>query len=493
MALHPYDRITMDEKEVFMSEKLSNKTKIAYGVVGIGDAAFYCMICTFALFYFTTVAGINPALAGTIVAIGSIWDVIACSVIGYISDNFRSKYGKRKPFVLGAALPLALFSVMVFTAIDAGPALKAIYYTVMLMLVWTAYSAYYVPFTAWGAELTHGYNERTLLRGIVYMFYNGGAAIGMLLPTIIVDFLVGLGKSQASGWIWAAIICGSFASLTIILGAIFIKGSSTVDEEKEEKEKKTLSERLHLGIDIVKNYYQIFRMRAARFLILAGIFYLIGNAMMGANRMYFYTFNMGLSPKMISFVMALQLIVSTVLVPVIVKISTILDKRTASIFGFLITGVTMVIYGITGIPSIPHIIFFTTVYGIGSICYWQLVPSMMYDVCDADQLVNKEDRAGSIMAFQSLAESLSEAVGVQVLGIILSIAGFNGDLAVQSETAITGIHICLTFLPAVFIFLAMFMVIRYPISKKMYLKIRKAIDDRDAGKEVDLTEFSKLK
>lgn len=477
-----------------MTEKLSRKTKLAYGVAGIGDAAFYCMICTFALFYFTTVAGINPALAGTIVAIGSVWDVIACAVIGYISDNFISKHGKRKPFVLGAALPLAIFSVMVFTAIDAGPAAKAIYYTVMLMLVWTAYSAYYVPFTAWGAELTHDYDERTVLRGIVYMLYNIGAAIGMLMPTIIVDFLVDLGKSQASGWTWAAVICGSFASLTIVLGAIFVKDTSGEEvTEKENKEKKSIGERLHLVTDIIKNYYQIFKMRAARFLILAGIFYLVGNAMMGANRMYFYTFNMGLSPKMISFIMALQLVVSTVLVPMVMKVSNILDKRTTSILGLCLTGITMVIYGITGIPNIPHIIIFTAVYGIGSICYWQLVPSMMYDVCDADQLINKEDRAGSIISFQSLAESLSEAIGVQILGIVLSVVGFNGDLTVQSETAITGIQVCLTFLPAVFIFLAMAMVIRYPISKKMYIKIRKAIDDRDAGKEVDLNEFSKLK
>ena len=476
-----------------MTEKLSRKTKLAYGIAGAGDAAFYSMICTFALFYFTTVAGINPALAGTIVAIGSVWDVIACSVIGYISDNFRSRHGKRKPFVLGAALPLALFSVMVFTAIDASPALKTIYYTVMLMLVWTAYSAYYVPFTAWGAELTHDYDERTLLRGIVYMFYNLGCAIGMLMPTIIVDFLVGLGKSQASGWVWAVAICGSFASLTIILGAIFVKDSPSDNEETTEKEKKSLTERLYLVVDIAKNYYQIFKTRAARFLILAGIFYLIANAMMGANRMYFYTFNMGLSPRMISFVMALQLIVSTVLVPIVVKISNILDKRTTSILGLGLTGITMVIYGIFGIPNIPHIMIFTTIFGIGSICYWQLVPSMMYDVCDADQLVNGEDRAGSIISFQSLAESLSEAVGVQLLGILLSIAGFNGELAVQSNTAMTGIHLCLTVLPSIFIFLSMFMVIRYPISKKMYLKIRKAIEDRDAGKEVDLTEFSKLK
>ena len=476
-----------------MTGKLNRKTKLAYGIAGAGDAAFYSMICTFALFYFTTVAGINPALAGTIVAIGSVWDVIACSVIGYISDNFRSRHGKRKPFVLGAALPLALFSVMVFTAIDASPALKAIYYTVMLMLVWTAYSAYYVPFTAWGAELTHDYDERTLLRGIVYMFYNLGCAIGMLMPTIIVDFLVGLGKSQASGWVWAVAICGSFASLTIILGAIFVKDSPSDNEETTEKEKKSLTERLYLVVDIAKNYYQIFKTRAARFLILAGIFYLIANAMMGANRMYFYTFNMGLSPKMISFVMALQLIVSTVLVPIVVKISNILDKRTTSILGLGLTGITMVIYGIFGIPNIPHIMIFTTIFGIGSICYWQLVPSMMYDVCDADQLVNGEDRAGSIISFQSLAESLSEAVGVQLLGILLSIAGFNGELAVQSNTAMTGIHLCLTVLPSIFIFLSMFMVIRYPISKKMYLKIRKAIEDRNAGKEVDLTEFSKLK
>jgi len=74
-----------------MENRLSRKTKLFYGVAGIGDSALYSMMGMFALFFFTTVAGINPAAAGTIVAVGAVWDVVSGSIVGYISDRTNGK------------------------------------------------------------------------------------------------------------------------------------------------------------------------------------------------------------------------------------------------------------------------------------------------------------------------------------------------------------------------------------------------------------------
>ena len=158
--------------------RLSRKTKLLYGVAGIGDSALYSLMGNFALFFFTTVAGIDPAVAGAIVAIGAVWDVVSGSFVGYISDKTKSSMGRRKPFLLAATFPLAVCCSLIFIVIDASQAVRYAYYIFMFIAFWTGYSVFFVPYTAWGAELTDNYEERTELRGIVYIFYSIGSAFG---------------------------------------------------------------------------------------------------------------------------------------------------------------------------------------------------------------------------------------------------------------------------------------------------------------------------
>ncbi|HPO05456.1 MAG TPA: MFS transporter, partial [Bacillota bacterium] len=103
---------------------LSFKTKFAYGIAGIGDATFYTLIGTFLLFYLNTVVGINPAVAGTIAAVGAIWETLCGGIAGYLSDKTRTRFGRRKPFLLFAAFPLAIFTSLLFTTIDASQSFR---------------------------------------------------------------------------------------------------------------------------------------------------------------------------------------------------------------------------------------------------------------------------------------------------------------------------------------------------------------------------------
>lgn len=133
-------------------EKLSLKTKILYGLAGVGDSALFNIMGTFALFFLTTVAGVNPAVAGTITAIGSVWDTVCGAVAGYVSDNAETRFGKRKPFLLAASVPLMVFTSMFFFDLDVGQDAMALYYGVILMLFWTSFSTFFVPYLAWGCR-----------------------------------------------------------------------------------------------------------------------------------------------------------------------------------------------------------------------------------------------------------------------------------------------------------------------------------------------------
>ena len=106
--------------------KLSFRTKLSYGVGGICDNALYTLSGTYLLLYLTTVAGISPAIAGTITAIGSIWEALCGPIVGFKSDGTRTRFGRRKPFLLMASFPVAIITSLLFTAIDASMTVKVI-------------------------------------------------------------------------------------------------------------------------------------------------------------------------------------------------------------------------------------------------------------------------------------------------------------------------------------------------------------------------------
>ncbi|MFR7984617.1 MAG: MFS transporter [Clostridia bacterium] len=483
--------------------KLKRKTKISYGLAGVGDSAFYNLAGTFFIFFLSTIVGLDPGVAGTIAAVGAIWETLCGAVVGYLSDHTRTRFGRRKPYLLIAAFPLALFTSLVFTAIDAGAGFRAFYYTVMVILFWTSFSVFFVPYLAWGAELTQDYDERTVLRGYTFLFNNLGMAIGMILPNILVDLLMQWGKSESGSWQMMAIFCGLCSGLTIFAGALGIRDPKELEPEGEELGKKkdksakrrkdSLKKIWNVVADMVKNYVQILRLRAIRFILGASIFYLIGYAIFCSDRMYFFTYNMRLSPGAITVVMAIMTFASSVFVPVIPALGRRFDKRTLFIVGMALSVAVMGLYGFIGVSSLAAAGIYAIAYCMGSICYWQLIPAMIYDVCEVDQLVNRKERAGLVISLQSLSESLANAVGLQLLGLILKFAGFNGTASVQAQSTLLWTHLCFTLIPVLFMILSIVMMARYPVTKEMYNRVLSALEQRKRGEEIDMEPFKGLK
>ena len=483
-------------------EKLKLKTKLSYGLAGVGDSALYNIMGTFALFFLTTVAGIDPALAGTITAIGSVWETVCGAVIGYVSDNTHTRFGKRKPYLMVSALPLACLTGLFFLNIDAGEGTMVIYYGLMLVLFWSFFSIFFVPYLAWGAELTCDYDERTVLRGYVYFFNSFGTAIGLVLPNILVDLLTKHGYSVEFGWQTTGILCGALAGGSILIGALGIKDryelqyAGKADEEPRQGKgqgRASLMTGLNAALDMVRNYVEILKLRTVRYILGASVFYLIGYSIFCSDRMYFFTYNMGLSRTTITVVMMVLTFASVAFVPLVSFVNRWADKRTSYLVGMVICAAGMALYGFIGVTSIVHVCIFAILYCIGNIAYWQLVPAMIYDVCEVDRLINDKERAGLVISLQTLAESLSNAAGLQIMGLILSLSGFDGSMEAQTESALHWTNLSFSVIPALFMAASAFCIFKYPVTKEMYNKILAGLEQRAQGREIDMDEFRRLK
>ena len=471
---------------------LNFKTKLSYGVGGICDNTLYTLSGTYLLLFLTTVAGVSPAMAGTISAIGSIWEAICGPVVGYKSDAAITRFGRRKPFLLAAAFPVAIVTSMLFTAIDASDAVKFIYYTVMIILFWTCFSSEFIPYMAWGSDLTEDYNERTVLRSYAYVFNQVGMCVGMVMPTIIVDYCMNLGRTTQQSWQIAGIFAGVCAGASLLICGLTIKKDdiSKAEFHKPERKQPLLDVKMFAGI--ARGYVEILKLKPIRCIAGASIVYLIANTIFSSDRVFYMTYNLNMSEKEISAMMLIITASGVAFVPFIAKLASLFDKKIVFMCGIGGAGLMLMAGRFLGVNSLWAVIAVCLIYSVANTCYWQLMPSMLYDICAAEELVSGENRSGAVISLQALSESLSIAVGLQVLGIALEMAGFDNAAAVQPEMALGWVSNLFTLIPGLFMVLVFVMMTRYPINKKNFIRVMEALEQKKAGREIDLNEFEDI-
>lgn len=470
--------------------KLGFKTKLSYGVGAVCDNAMYMLTGTYLLLFLTTVAGVSPAVAGTISAVGSIWEAFCAPVVGFKSDSAITRFGKRKPFLLGAAFPVAIVTSLLFTAIDASPTIKIIYYLVMVILFWTCFSSFFVPYLAWGSELTDDYNERTVLRSYSYVFNQVGMCVGMVLPSIVVDYCMNLGKTSQQSWQIVGIMVGICGTAALLLCALSIKTDDVKDFVKPPKKKK--DNIIKLLPTIFKEYLSILKLKPVRIIMGASLAYLIANITFSSDRVFFMKFNMGMDEKSISLVLMLITVAGVVTVPFIGKLASKLDKKDVSMYIIGTCGVMMISTKLVGINSYGMLIAVCLLYALANACYWQLMPSMIYDACDVEELASGQKRSGTVISLQALSESLSVAMGLQILGFILQMAGFNSDAAVQSPMALDWVETALVVIPGGAMVLVAIIIKKFPVTREVFGRVKLALERRSQGEEVDMEEFKEL-
>ena len=454
-------------------EKLTFRSKIGYASAAFGDAAAYALINTFLMFFLTTVAKIPPAAAGAITIAGALWNTLINPIAGYLSDNAATKWGRRRPFMFLMAVPMAAALYMLFTAVDLIPQIRPFYYAAILLIFWTAYTSFFVPFLALGAEYTQDYNERTELRSYASIFNMTGNLAGMVLPSIFVAFLCERGFSQSGAWSVTGGVVGICAMLSIW---ITVKAAKSKDRPAPEGERYGLL-RFKLR-QIFGEYGQVLKLKPVKYLLFTSLFALICNSLFAADLVYYFTYNHGLSAGQISGMFLYRTIVCVLLILIVKKVSRLADKRTTLLLVFAVGAVSVTIARFTGVEGSLQLHIFIFFVAISTSLYWQLMPSIIYDVCEYDELESGKKRQGTIVSLQGLVEALATGIGVQLLGVILQIGGFDGSAEVQTERALQWVENSVTIVPACFLVLAFCALYRYPITKKRFEEIQRQLEEK---------------
>ena len=198
-----------------MAEKLSRKTKIIYGAGDLGFSLTSTIVGAYFLFFLMDVVHLKPALAGIAILIGKTWDYVNDPLIGHISDRTRSRWGRRRPFLLFGAIPFALaFMLMWYIPPFKSDVALVAYYAVAYVVFDAAATFVYMPYFALTPELTEDYDERTSLTSYRMFFSIFGSLLAFTLPLMIVGTFT---PENASRVLLMAVFFGGMSALPLWL------------------------------------------------------------------------------------------------------------------------------------------------------------------------------------------------------------------------------------------------------------------------------------
>jgi len=464
--------------------KISTAKKIGYGLGTAGDSITYTVFFTYFIFFLTDVAGVAPAWAGMISTIAIVWNAVIGMVIGHISDNSTNPKGRRRPMMFKAIIPLGIVFVLMFAPVNFGEAANAVYYLIMAVLLWTLYAAYVNPWTALGAEITQDYDERNLLRfwvGILAMPANWIAQSGIM---VVVGIFAVKGQDDI-GWFAGAIMC---AAVLVICGLICYKATEgreiALPEHREGEEKVKM-------ISIFKEYFSLLKIKSYRRLCCFSIIFMIGYTIMMNLIVYLLTYNACLSENQQAVFWTVNMFVSLVSIPIVTFVANHVDKKFSTMIFIFFYVVFAVVFFFLGIDNFVEATLFGFVVGFATSSYYGIFFSLVYDISELDELANGRRREGEIVSMSLFVQTIGSALATTCTGLCLTAIGYTG-VGEESAATVHGILTINTLVPAAIILISLIFLLAYRVNRARFDEVKQAIEDKKAGKEIDLSEFKDI-
>jgi len=445
-----------------MTQKLSRLTKIIYGSGDIGFSLTTTIVAAYFLFFLTNVVGIRPAVAGIAILIGRSWDYINDPIIGHISDRTRSRWGRRRPFLLFGALPFALaFTMMWFKPPWENLIALTAYYAVAYVIFDTAATFVYMPYYALTPELTEDYDERTSLTSYRMFYSIFGSLLAFTIPLMIVG-------SFSPGNTGKVLLMGAIFGLISALPLLLVFAYTREKQEFVEQAQPTFKDSLKAAF---KNKPFVFG--AVIYLITWVSFDILQTVLL-----FFIKYVMGRETDS-DLIMAVIFIVAIFALPFWEWTSRKLNKRLAYAAGIAFWAVVQVVL-ITMNASSPLtlILFLCGLAGIGvgaaHVLPWSIIP----DAIEWDEYQTGERHEGMFYSLVTLMQKIASSIAIPLTAVFLDLTHYVPNSATQPASALLGIRILVGPIPALLLIIGIIFALKYPLSREEFTRVVKELDAR---------------
>ncbi|HUX76231.1 MAG TPA: MFS transporter [Anaerolineae bacterium] len=444
------------------NEKLRWTTKLIYGVGDVGNAVVNSAIQFFLMIFYTDAALVAPALVGSALLVGKVWDAVNDPLFGWVSDRTTSRFGKRRVYMIFGALPLAIAVLLLWRVPRGLPdTWTFIWIAFTFMLFDTMWTLTNVPYYALTAELTDDYDERASLTAFRMVLGVPAYIVGAALTPAI----VGLFATKRAGYSAIGVAYGVLAAVVLWVAAAGLR------ERKRISESQCQTPPLRTFLATFKN---------RPFVRLIGA-YLMANsafALLKTLLAYFLTYQLGMEDQVPVVMFLLLVFVGLSLFPW-KMLSDRWNKGPAYALGLAIGGLA-----VASTFLLPHeptgwVYPIAILAGIGFSVNWVFPWAMVPDVVEYDRMETGEHRGGMYYGVWGLAVKVSEALGITASGWVLQLFGYVPNVE-QSAHALLGIRLFFGPVPLVFFALALPLLIWYPITRASHAEVRRRLGEKEA-------------
>lgn len=447
-------------------DRLPWYTKLAYGSTDFGFAFTDSAIAIVYMIFLTNVIGLALEAVFLITLIRMTWDYINDPIIGFLTDRTRTRWGRRRPYLLFGIIPYGI----AFTMLWWQPPLSSqVWLVVYYALAWIVYDTILtlvsMPYFALTPELTQDYDERTSLTSYRMAF----SIIGSLVAYTVWLMVIGERTPGNADHIFTmAAIFGAISAVPMFFTFIATKERPSYAHQSRPSLRESL--------------------KAARtnrpFMFAAGIFLFTWTAIsiIEPTLLYFLKYRMNLPDDTADIVAGTVFISALVVLPFWLWISRKTDKRKAYIAGMIfLSSVMCTLIFISPEMGFPVVITLAALAGIGVSAVHVLTWAMIPDAVEVDELNSGHRHEGIFYALVTLMRKISASVAVSLIPLVWKWSGYVADAPQQGEKAITAIRIMVGPVPSLFLIGGIIFAIFYPLSRQAHRETRLRIAERSSS------------
>ena len=414
------------------ADYVPTKEKLAYSCGALMDGGGVALMACVLLKYMTDSLGIVAATASTIMMVSKIWDAITDPVMGFITDNTRSKYGRRKPymFIGGIALIFAIF--MLFSPIkDWGITSQGgmVAWVLIWYLFWnTCSTCSQVPYTSMASDISPAFSERNNANTFKLVFSSVASGLAYVVPLLLLSSYQKGSMSATGFWLVMAILFGGLFGGGLVVTALFAK-ERVKPAPGEKKQKFNLK-------DFLKGYVTPYKNKSYAWHIAMYVAAFTCMDMLSALAAYYadhvwrgVILDLGFiqMPFGSMFIVAPMMVAAVIAFPLV---RVVMDKK-GKAFAFrmglplyIIGGILIAVMDPAWCPPIVvPIAAFIMGFGFGGA---QMIPWMNFpDTLDVAELKLGERPTGNYSGMMTLVRKVSGALGVGIIGWVLTGVGYD--------------------------------------------------------------------
>jgi glycoside/pentoside/hexuronide:cation symporter, GPH family len=443
------------------------KTSICalYGSAGLADTFLTFGVTTLVMPIYNIGLGINAVMLGWALAIPRILDAITDPLMGNISDNTRSRFGRRRQYVFVGSVLCALLFPFIWMPPAGSHAVMLGWFTGMMCLHAVFYTVFNVPYTALGYEVTPDYDERTRL--FAWRFYFATAA-GVAVQWLYKLCLMA-GETEVEGIRVVSVVIAVAVLATGILPAMFTR--EKVIEQTQPKVK--LGTALKCALQ-----NRAFLTLMASYIIIVTTMFSCGALTLYINIFYIFGGDRSAGGTMMGMAGTVMIGAAFLGMLLMKKVSELTGKKTAMLISLGTAIVGTIVSWFTLTPAMPWLqLISAVILGVGIQGCWLLVSSMVGDVCDDDELRTGLRQEGLYSAVSGFMNKAAFAFTAITSGYVLQLSGYVEGADVTPEIGYR-MKVIFVVMQTLGLLVGLLLMALFPISRKRAEETRRILDER---------------